>query len=93
MNYSEIQEKLLYIKTTNRDQHEKDLTSIECFLGVKLFLTSSYDGLVKVWNIKKQLIREVKFPDPISCVTFLNEQSDLLIGHLEKLSTIKSSDY
>jgi len=49
--------------------------------------------LVKVWNIKKELIREIKFPEPITSVCFLNSNADLLVGHVSKVSTVLAKDY
>lgn len=58
-----------------------------------LFVTGAKDGLVKVWNIKKELIREIKFPEPITSVCFLNHNADLLVGHVGKVSTVLAKDY
>lgn len=52
-SYSELHDKLVFLKTSNQDQHEKELTFIDCFQGQKLFLTSCNEGFVKVWNVKK----------------------------------------
>lgn len=86
------------------DEHEDELQSIDFLQFVKsdensnthpsgLFVTGGKDGLVKVWNIKKELIREIKFPEPITSVCFLNKQADLLIGHVGKVSTVFAKDY
>lgn len=55
-----------------------------------LFVTGGKDGLVKVWNIKKELIREIKFPEPITAVCFLNSSADLLVGHIGKVSSVST---
>jgi hypothetical protein len=49
--------------------------------------------MVKVWNIKKDLLREIKFPEPVYSVSFLNGDGDVLIGHKGKLSTVLFKDY
>lgn len=56
-------------------------------------MTGGKDGLVKVWNIKKELVREIKFPEPITSVCFLNSSADLLIGHIGKVSSVLAKDY
>lgn len=56
-------------------------------------MTGGRDGLVKVWNVRKELIREIKFPEPVSSVAFLNDQADILVGHLGKVSSILAEDY
>lgn len=58
-----------------------------------LFVTGAKDGLVKVWNIKKELIREIKFPEPITSVCFLNSKADILVGHVGKVSSVLAKDY
>lgn len=88
------------------DEHEDELQSLD-FLpsyneGISvnkviirggLFVTGAKDGLVKVWNMKKELIREIKFPEPITSVCFLNPAADLLVGHVGKVSTVLAKDY
>ncbi|CDW78455.1 wd repeat-containing protein 87 [Stylonychia lemnae] len=89
------------------DEHEDELQSLDFlpkFLGSEiqsqnkkyntgLFVTGAKDGLVKVWNVKKELIREIKFPEPITSVCFLNSSADLLVGHVSKVSTVLAKDY
>ena len=51
------------------------------------------DGLIKIWNYMRNLIREIKFTEPISAMQFLNKRGDLIVGHKGKLSRINASDY
>ena len=44
-------------------------------------------------NLKKDLVREIKFPEPITSVAFLNENADILVGHVGKVSSILAKDY
>ena len=44
-------------------------------------LTACGDGLVKIWNAKKELIREIQFNEPIVSAIFLNSDADVLVGH------------
>jgi hypothetical protein len=39
------------------------------------------------------LIREIKFPDPITSVIFLNNDADILVGHVGKVSSVLAKDY
>ena len=41
----------------------------------------------------RELIREIKFYDEVNTITFLNNSSDLLVGHGGKLSKISHKDY
>ena len=58
-----------------------------------MIVSADIDGLIKVWNFRKELLREVKFTEPISAVCFLNENADLLVAHHGKLSRIMKEDY
>ena len=46
-----------------------------------------------MWDLKKDLVREIKFTDPIAQAVFLNDKADLLVSHSGKLSIIHSDDY
>lgn len=46
-----------------------------------------------MWNIKKELVREIKFPEPITAVCFLNSNGDILVGHVGKVSSVMAIDY
>ena len=48
---------------------------------------------MKIWNVKRELIREIKFPEPVESVTFLNYEGDILVGHLGKTSSVLAKDY
>jgi WD40 repeat protein len=75
------------------NEHEDELESIDFLYEKGLFVTGGKDGSVKVWNIKKDLIREIKFPEPITSVCFLNANADILVGHVGKVSSILAKDY
>ena len=49
--------------------------------------------MIKIWNIKKELIREIKVPEPITAVCFLNPFGDILVGHVGKVSSVMAVDY
>jgi WD40 repeat protein len=75
------------------DEHEDELESIDFLSDSKIFVTGGKDGCVKVRNIKKELVREIKFPEPITSVCFLNSEGDILVGHVGKVSSILAKDY
>lgn len=93
LKYSEQEWDLIYLKTDSVLEHEESISDIAYIPNKNLFITSSKDGYVKVWNIKKELLREIKFPEPVYSVSFLNEQGDLLVGHHGKVSTVSVNDY
>jgi hypothetical protein len=39
------------------------------------------------------LLREIKFPEPVYSVAFMNEAGDLLVGHHGKVSMVAFKDY
>lgn len=75
------------------DEHEDELQSIDILYSKGLYVTGAKDGLIKVWNIKKEMIREIKFPEPITAVSFLNQRGDILVGHVGKVSSVMAVDY
>jgi len=54
----------------------------------ELIVSGGDDGLIKIWNLKKELIREIKFPEPISAVSFMNQEGDILVAHGGKMSSV-----
>lgn len=56
-------------------------------------MTGDESGLVKIWNCKKQLVREIKFVEPINSVCFLGGERDLIVGHSGNLSRLNYIDY
>jgi WD40 repeat protein len=84
---------LVYLKTDSVLEHEQSISDIAYFPKKNLFITSSADGYVKIWNIKKELIREIKFPEAVYSVSFLNDKGDLLVGHNGKVSMVSVDDY
>lgn len=74
-------------------EHEENVTTIDTHSGMKLIVSGDASGLIKVWNFKRELIREIKFTEPISAICFLNKQGDLIVGHKGKISKIIAKDY
>ena len=66
---------------------------LECYPERNLFISASLDGHAKVWNIKKELIREIKFPESVRSATFLDDGCDILVGHQGRISLVSSKDY
>ena len=53
-------------------EHDEEVTTIDAHAGLKLLVSGDAGGLIKVWNFRRQLVREIKFGEPISAVCFLN---------------------
>lgn len=86
-------EELQFVKTELHLEHDKSVTDIDCHIEKQLLISGSIDGLVKIWNIKKELIREIKFPEEVYAVSFLNSDGDIIVGHKGKVSTVSKEDY
>jgi len=84
---------LFKINCDKQDEHEDELMSVDMLISKGLFVTGGKDGLIKVWNIKKELVREIKFPEPITAVCFFNNEADILVGHVGKVSSVLALDY
>ena len=91
--FDEGQQDLAYIKTDTLFEHEDKVMCLECFPEKGMFISGGLDGYVKIWNVKKELIREIKFPEPVYSVSFLNKDADLIVGHMGKISTVSVHDY
>ena len=84
---------LMFVKTETLNEHEDKVTCLDCLPKKQLFVSGSLDGFVKIWNTHKEMVREIKFPEPIYSVSFLNPEGDLIVGHMGKVSTVSTSDY
>jgi len=62
-------------------EHDEKVEVIDFLPSKGLMATGDADGLIKIWNAKKELIREVKLNEEISSVTFINIKGDLLVGN------------
>lgn len=84
---------LVNLSERKGDEHEDAVLAFDVHMQKELFVTSDADGLIKLWDWNKNLVREIKFTEPISCVCFMNENADLMAGHGGKLSRIRAVDY
>ena len=58
-----------------------------------LIVSGCSDGYVKIWNLKKELIREIKYPEPISSVLFSSNSGNILVSHGKSISIMTYNDY
>lgn len=91
--FNSEKEEMQFVKTETHAEHEKQITDLDCHFEKNLLISGSIDGLVKIWNIKKDLIREIKFPEEVYTVSFLNREGDIIVGHKGKVSTVSCKDY
>ena len=81
------------LESDNSDEHEDPITCFDVLQSKGLYVTGDKSGLVKIWNCKKQLVREIKFVEEISSVCFLGGERDLIVGHSGNLSRLNYVDY
>lgn len=86
-------EELRRIEFERSAEHEDRIVSVDTHVEKGLIVTGDSDGLIKVWNARKELIREIKFNEAITTVSFMNTEADLLVGHGGQLSKIALQDY
>jgi len=73
--------------------NKNNLALLDVLTKKGLYVTGDSEGIIKIWNCQKQLVRDIRFVDPINSVCFLNEDADILIGHSGNLSRLNSEDY
>lgn len=74
-------------------EHNDEVTCIDYHSAMKLIVSGDSSGLIKVWNFRRVLVREILFTEPIAALSFLNDKGDLIVGHKGKLSRILAKDY
>jgi hypothetical protein len=57
--WDEQTKNLLKLKSDKSDEHENKLTCGDVLTAKGLIITGDQSGLIKIWNFKKQLIREI----------------------------------
>jgi WD40 repeat protein len=81
------------IQHQTEDSHKDTVTSLNVCSYLKLFVSSSKDGTIKVWSFNNQMVSEIDFGEPLTSVGFANDQGDLLVGLQLRISIIKAADY
>ncbi|ORX55460.1 hypothetical protein BCR36DRAFT_410381 [Piromyces finnis] len=69
------------------------IISIIYLKGLDIFISTSNDNVIRIWDKQKNIIREIQFIDNIHSICFLNAKGDLLIGLENQLDIIKAKDY
>jgi len=95
ISYQNEKVKIFSLDTDKTKDHYDLLTAIDYHRGLNLLISSCTGGLVKIWHApSKTLIREIKFPDKVDSVCFMNNAhsstiGDILIAHEKRISQIK----
>lgn len=86
-------EKLHWVSTSDHNEHDSPIVGFDYLASKEIFITCCKQGIVKIWDNNKNLIREISFSDPITSVCFLNEDGDILIAHTDKSTLIFNEKY
>ncbi|KAI9342775.1 WD40-repeat-containing domain protein [Zopfochytrium polystomum] len=75
------------------DDHTDAILSLFSFPKVGIFVSSSKDNTIRVWDIYSTLLREVQFSEPIRGLCPAAKCGDLLIGLNNRIDTVKYGNY
>ena len=76
------------------NEHEEEIENVDVHWDQGLVLTASRDGYVKIWNTRKDLVRQIRFNEEIKQALFLNNLADVIVAHGSgQISVIHASDY
>ena len=89
-SFSEMNKESALFKLPNAklDEHEGGLGAIDYHPQLQMFVSGGPDATVKIFNVKKEIFKEVRFPQPVTGVVFMNPAGDLMISHNEKVSVV-----
>ncbi|KAJ3127358.1 WD repeat-containing protein 87 [Nowakowskiella sp. JEL0407] len=75
------------------DDHTDTVTSLCSIPDLSVFVSSSLDRTLRVWDTFNSLIREIKFQHPIDSICVINFKGDLLISMQNRLDLMNYSRY
>ncbi|TPX43148.1 hypothetical protein SeMB42_g01983 [Synchytrium endobioticum] len=76
------------------DDHTKQVMSISNLPTLGLFMTTSADGCIKIWDVAtNSLLREIQLEEPLGAGCFSNLKGDLVVGMSQDVVHIRNSDY
>ncbi|XP_074609001.1 uncharacterized protein LOC141863385 isoform X2 [Acropora palmata] len=75
---------------TPRD-HQGSISSVDSNDKLEIFCSTSCDGVIKIWDRDKTLLREIIMDDTLTVASFLNQRGDILIGFKQHIFIIPNS--
>ncbi|KAJ3234305.1 hypothetical protein HDU81_001518 [Chytriomyces hyalinus] len=75
------------------DDHVDTVTSVCPIPLLGLFVTTSRDCTIRIWDMFNSLVREIKFHDPLECLCVSSVRGDLLVGIQSRIDIIKYNLY
>lgn len=71
------------------DDHTDVITNITSLPELGLFVSTSKDMTLKLWDLEGALIREVQFQQPLNAISACNAKGDLILGINDRLDIFK----
>eukprot|EP01135_Chromosphaera_perkinsii_P000052 Nk52_evm3s24 gene=Nk52_evmTU3s24 len=75
------------------DDHKSEITGLSVCENLHIYLTSSKDGTIKIWDAENSLIREMQLGTPVTAARFANSRGDILVGVQKHLNIIPVDYY
>ena len=85
--------KLSVMKHQNEDDHKNCITSLITCSYLQIIITSSNDGIIKIWNLENQLISDLDIAVTVSSIGIGCDNGDLLIGARNLISVLAAKEY
>jgi WD40 repeat protein len=86
------EKELLKLHSSKMDDHDDRLSATDYHPVLGLYVSGGLDRYVRIFNLKKELLKEIKFPQPVTAVCFLNARGDVIVGHETKVSIVLVED-
>ncbi|CAH1788529.1 unnamed protein product [Owenia fusiformis] len=84
---------VMLLDHSKEDDHSADINGLSVCANNRIFATSSQDGLLKIWNWRGELLREMQFDNTLNGASFINTQGDILVGYQNHLHVVPMTNY
>ncbi|XP_068714249.1 uncharacterized protein [Montipora foliosa] len=71
--------------------HQDGVNSVDSNDILEIFCSASCDGVIKIWDKDKTLLREIIMNETLTVASFLNDQGDILIGFKQHIVIIPNA--
>jgi len=86
----EEEEKATGNKRFRPKDHQRCVNSVDSNSNLGIFCSASGDGVIKIWDRDKTLLREIMMNETLTVASFLNTRGDILIGFKQHIFIIPS---